>query len=87
MAYKFYSGPQGVVTVTSCVRDGPEITVAKIENRDLKGRWIMQIISVNEAEVDVTETIHDHAALSETVNKQLASIALGRPGLNGESAR
>ena len=70
MAYKFYSGTQGRVTVTSHIEDHTEITVARIENRDLKGRWIMQIGGEDKAEIDVTLIIHDHTALSALIDKQ-----------------
>ena len=77
MAYKFYSGPQGRVTVTSRIEDHVEITVARIENRDLKGRWIMQVVDQfggeDKAEIDVTLIIHDHDALTALIDKQRQS--------------
>lgn len=70
MAYKFYSGPQGTVTVTERLADKSDHTVARAINKDLKGRWFMRVFGDPQPDHDVTDIIHDHGALSALIDKR-----------------
>ncbi len=71
MTYKFYSGPQGTVTVTE-LAGGGEITIARVLNADLKGRWYLDVLASPRPARDVTAIIHDHTALAALIDERRA---------------
>ncbi|MCH7964098.1 MAG: hypothetical protein IH852_09180 [Bacteroidetes bacterium] len=69
MAYKFYSGPLDVVTVSERANGG-ERTIARATNFHLGCRWRLHVFGDPQPDQDVTNIIHDHAALSALIDKR-----------------